>query len=83
MLVMPDTGRLGKGYGPEIYLLDDILLMGSRGPDCGTHCPSGVTSSRTSAFTVEFWRFPGRGGEEALVLGVPVGWEASQAGPQI
>ena len=54
--------------------------MGSRGPDCGTHCPSGVTSSRTSAFTVEFWRFPGRGGEEALVLGVLVGWEASQLG---
>lgn len=35
--------------------------MGSRGPDCGTHSPSGVTSSRTSAPTVEFWRFSVRG----------------------
>lgn len=53
--------------------------MGSRGPDCGTHCPSGVTSSRTSAFTVEFWRFPGRGREEALVLGGTSG-PGSQSG---
>ena len=56
-----NTGRLGRGWGPEIHLLDDILLMGSRGPDCGIHSPSAVTSSRTSALTVEFWRFPVRG----------------------
>lgn len=49
---------LGRGWSPEIYLLDDILLMGCRGPGCGTHCPSGVTSSGTSALTVEFQRFP-------------------------
>lgn len=56
---MVTTGRSGAGGRvPEIHLLDDILLMGCKGPDCGTHCPFGVTSSRMSALTLEFWRFP-------------------------
>lgn len=42
--------------------VDDILLMACRGPDCGTHCPSGVPRSQTSALTVEFWRFPPQAG---------------------
>lgn len=54
-----DTGHWKvAGGGAEIHLLDDILLTGCRGPDCGTHCLSGVTTSRTSALTVEFWRLP-------------------------
>lgn len=48
----------GVGGGPEIHSLDDILLTGCRGPDCGTHRPPGVTTSRTSALTVEFWGLP-------------------------
>lgn len=59
----PQEG-LGRGWSPKIHLLDDILLMGCRGPDCGTHCPSGVTSSRMSALTVEFWRFPVSGNKQ-------------------
>lgn len=55
----------GWGLGPDIYVRDDILLMGCKGPDCGTHCPSGVTGSRMSALAVEFWRFP-VGGEKQL-----------------
>lgn len=48
----------------DTYLLDNILLMGCRGPDCGTHCPSGVTSSRMSALAVEFWRLPVSGDKQ-------------------
>lgn len=46
------TGKAGEAWGPETHLLDVILLIGCRDPDCG------VTSAWTPALTVEFWRFP-------------------------